>query len=69
MIFRGRVLHNCVLLNVFMQFSYKIKQSVTNLDVFIMKSHKEPLKNVLFANTELIKIILCAHLTGIFTVC
>ncbi len=27
-----------------------------------MKSHKEPLKNVLFVNTELIKIILCAHL-------
>ncbi len=34
-----------------------------------MKLHEEPLKNVLFANTELIKIILSAHLTGIFTVC
>ncbi len=52
-------------------FSFNIKDNslLPILEVFIMKSHKEPLKNVLFANTELIKIILCAHLTGIFTVC
>ncbi len=69
MIFRGRVIHNCVLLNVLCSFNTKDNSLLPILEVFIMKSHKEPLKNVLFANTELIKIILCAHLTGIFTVC
>ncbi len=38
--------------------SFNIKDNtVNNLDAFIMKSHKEPLKYILFVNTELIEII------------
>ncbi len=52
-----RFLHNRALLNVFISFNIKDNSLLTNLDCFIMTSHKEPLKYVPFVNTELIEII------------
>ncbi len=50
----SRCMSTDVLIYLIYLHSFNIKDNslLPILDAFIMKSHKEPLKNVLFANTE-----------------